>query len=150
MSRRSHRSRGCRGALSRPASTPGAGTLYIAGAPRTHRRTTDGALLIGDAAGLASDRSGEGIGPAVESAIMAAAVIAGASSDFSQARLARYDALVAGRWQRPDPWAAIAGAIPAGVVRSVVAPLLRNRAFVEGVVLNRWFLHANEPLSQAA
>jgi menaquinone-9 beta-reductase len=126
------------------------GHAYLAGAPRTQARTSDGVLLIGDAAGLASDRSGEGIGPAIESALMAASVIADAGADFGQARLARYDALVADRWQRPDPWSAIAGALPAAVVRPVVAPLLRTRAFVEGVVLNRWFLHANEPQWNAA
>jgi len=34
--------------------------------------------------------------------------------------------------------------------RTMVSPLLRNRAFVENVVLTRWFLHAQERLPAAA
>ena len=84
----------------RGVATPGVerwhGHAYVAGAPRTLRRSAGGVLIVGDAAGLASDRSGEGIGPAVDSALMAARVIAEASGDFSEERLARYDALIAG------------------------------------------------------
>jgi len=39
----------------------------------------DGAMLVGDAAGLAYPQSGEGIRPAIESALIAAAVIGGTS-----------------------------------------------------------------------
>lgn len=126
------------------------GHAYLAGATPTIRRTGDGLILIGDAAGLASDRSGEGIGPAVQSAILAASVIDEAAGSGNVGRLTRYDAIVAERWQRRSALDKIAGVVPAAVVRPFVAPLLRTRTFVEGVVLNRWFLHAHEPLGRAA
>ena len=45
----------------------------------------DGVLLIGDAAGLAYAQSGEGIRPAVESALLAASVIRDCNGDYSAA-----------------------------------------------------------------
>jgi flavin-dependent dehydrogenase len=126
------------------------GHAYLAGATRTLRRTGDGLILIGDAAGLASDRSGEGIGPAVQSAILAASVIAEAVTTGEIGRLARYDAMVSERWQRHSALDKVVSVVPAAVARPLVAPLLRTRTFVAGVVLNRWFLHAHEPLGQAA
>lgn len=133
-----------------PPTSAWRGHAYLAGAARALKRSGDGVILIGDAAGLASDRSGEGIGPAVESAMLAARVIAEASGSYAASRLARYDDLVASRWQRRSMLEAIVGAVPVRVARPLVAPLLRTRAFVEGVVLNRWFLHAGDTLSTAA
>jgi flavin-dependent dehydrogenase len=126
------------------------GHAYLAGAARTLRRTADGLILIGDAAGLASDRSGEGIGPAVESAIVAARVIAEAGGSYGASRLSGYDAFVSRRWQRWSALDAMVGAVPPSFVRPLVTPLLRTKAFVAGVVLKRWFLHVNEPLTAAA
>jgi flavin-dependent dehydrogenase len=126
------------------------GHAYLAGASPEHRRTGEGVVLVGDAAGLASDRSGEGIGPAIDSALMAADLIADAAGNFATARLARYDRLVADRWQRADPLAAITRVIPARVLRTMVAPLLRSRSFVTNVVLTRWFLHSQDRLAAAA
>jgi len=126
------------------------GHAYLAGASARHQRTGDGVLLVGDAAGLASDRSGEGIGPAVDSALMAANVIAGAAGRVNASARLRYDAMIAARWQRTDPLAAISRVVPPRVLRTMVAPLLRRRSFVENVVLTRWFLHAQERLPAAA
>jgi len=63
-------------------------------------------LWIGDAAGLASTQSGEGIGPAVESALLAASVILAAGGDYRREKLEQYARLMearsaggaAGRW----------------------------------------------------
>jgi len=126
------------------------GHSYLAGVPPRHQCSGEAVLLVGDAAGVASDRSGEGIGPAVDSGLMAADLISDAAGDFSADRLARYDALVAERWHRSDSWAAVSRLIPQRVLRTMVSPLLRNRAFVENVVLTRWFLHAQERLPAAA
>jgi flavin-dependent dehydrogenase len=117
------------------------GHAYLAGTPGALSRTADGALLVGDAAGLASDRSGEGIGPAVDSAVMAASVIVSADGDFSRERLARYDALVTERWPQRRPWPVLERLIPPGVTTAIATRLLRSRAFVEHVVVKRWFLH---------
>jgi flavin-dependent dehydrogenase len=126
------------------------GHAYLAGAARSVKRSAEGIVVIGDAAGLASDRSGEGIGPAVESAIIAADVIADAGGDSSAARLARYDAIVARRWQQRSPVDALVNVMPPALTRALVGRLLRTRSFVEGIVLNRWFLHAHEPLRDVA
>ena len=56
-------------------------------------------LLIGDAAGLAYPQSGEGIRPAVESALLAARVIDECNHDYSAARLQRYTDLIEQRFQ---------------------------------------------------
>ncbi len=54
----------------------------------------DGLLAVGDAAGLASEQSGEGIRVAVESGELAAGVIAAAGGDYRPARLAPYEAAI--------------------------------------------------------
>ena len=51
---------------------------------------SDGALLIGDAAGLSYNYSGEGIRPALRSALFARETIREAGSDFFSAGLQRY------------------------------------------------------------
>ena len=52
----------------------------------------DGALLIGDAAGLAQPQSGEGILPAIESALLAADTILAANGDYRRDNLEPYAA----------------------------------------------------------
>jgi 2-polyprenyl-6-methoxyphenol hydroxylase-like FAD-dependent oxidoreductase len=54
------------------------------------KQIDDGMLLIGDAAGLAYPQSGEGIRPAVESALMAAATIMEADGDYSMDKMQAY------------------------------------------------------------
>ncbi|HEV3417459.1 MAG TPA: NAD(P)/FAD-dependent oxidoreductase [Pirellulales bacterium] len=104
----------------------------------------DGALLIGDAAGLAYPHSGEGIRPAVESGAMAAEAIAAAAGDYSAAKLDSYRQRVVARYgapraNGPTDW------LPAGWLHSFAARLMASRWFARKVVLDRWFLHAREP-----
>jgi flavin-dependent dehydrogenase len=105
----------------------------------------DGVLLVGDAAGLAYPRSGEGIGPAVESGLLAAGAILEAAG--APGRLARYaDAIVA----RFGPRAARAAAdplarLPHAWKAALAGRLLASRLFARRVVLDRWFLHRGEP-----
>jgi len=60
---------------------------------RSHRRAGDGVLLVGDAAGFLDPMTGHGIGCALQSAALAAEVIAAAAQagDLSAARLGTYD-----------------------------------------------------------
>lgn len=103
----------------------------------------EGALLIGDAAGLAAVHSGEGILPAIESALFAAATIVAARGDYCHATLAPYAARLAshcggGSWQLPDlPF-------PASLVRRLGASLLAHPWSTRHLVLNRWFLHNDQ------
>ncbi|MCK5191753.1 MAG: NAD(P)/FAD-dependent oxidoreductase, partial [Methylococcales bacterium] len=63
----------------------------------------DNVLLIGDSAGLAYPQSGEGIRPAVESAILAAEVIRQCDSDYSIAKLSMYKEKMEQRFGERQP-----------------------------------------------
>ncbi len=100
----------------------------------------DGVLLIGDAAGLASPQSGEGIRPAAESAVLAAEAIVAARGDYQKERLAPYrDRLVerlgTPRKGEPSHW------LPQSWLRGIAGKLLSTHWFTRQVVLDRWFLH---------
>ncbi len=119
------------------------GHAYLLYARQGGRRLVgDGALLIGDAAGLSHPQSGEGILPAVESALLAAHTIVETNGDYRRDNLEPYTALLArlfgGEW----------GELPSlpflsGVTRFVGARLLSSRRFTRHIVLDRWFLHTH-------
>jgi geranylgeranyl reductase family protein len=104
----------------------------------------DGVLLVGDAAGLAYPRSGEGIRPAVESGILAGRTIAEAGGD--PAKLAGYADRIEARFgprarrgDDPTTW------LPPAWKQALAGWLLSRPAFARRVVLDRWFLHRNMP-----
>lgn len=101
----------------------------------------DGLLAVGDAAGLASEQSGEGIRVAVESGELAARVIAAAGGDYRRDRLAPYEEAVTAELGQRQGGAKF-HFVPAAVRRQIGGKLLRNRWFVRRVVLDRWFLHS--------
>jgi geranylgeranyl reductase family protein len=102
----------------------------------------DGVLLVGDAAGLADRRSGEGIGPAVLSAILAAETIGSAGGGYDRERLARYDRSLSRRFGPRRPRAELSGLIPAWIKTLLARRLLATEPFARRVVCERWFLHA--------
>ncbi len=104
----------------------------------------DGALLIGDAAGLAYPQSGEGIRPAVESAIMAAEVILDCRGRYGEGALAAYEARIVERFGRPQQRGA-SGWLPANWLLFLASQLIPNRWFARHVIMDRWFLHAQQP-----
>ena len=107
----------------------------------------DGALLIGDAAGLAYPESGEGIRPAIESALLAAAAIRACGGNYARERLAGYAGAIEARYgTRADR---VHAAAPSGPLRQFAASLLmRTHWFTQQVVTRRWFLHEHvAPLS---
>ncbi len=73
----------------RPAA-PFRGHAYLLAKHARRKVAADGALLVGDAAGLAHDVSGEGIRPAIESGLWAAETILEADGDYRESRLAGY------------------------------------------------------------
>jgi flavin-dependent dehydrogenase len=106
----------------------------------------EGALLIGDAAGLAYPESGEGIRPAVESALLAAEAIRACNGQYSAGRLQAYSEKISGRFgtRRRE---AIALAANASLLKQLAAALLmRTRWFTREIVTRRWFLHEHVPL----
>jgi menaquinone-9 beta-reductase len=108
----------------------------------------DGLLFIGDAAGLAYPQSGEGIRPAVESALMAADVLIGAAGDYRSENLKPYAERIVQRFGTPRSGAA-SDWLPAAFLRFAAARLLAGRWFTRHVVLDRWFLHADMPVLES-
>jgi flavin-dependent dehydrogenase len=111
-----------------------------------HRRIVDaGVLLVGDAAGLAYPQSGEGIRPAIESGLLAAATIVEANGQYTRGRLEAYQERFQARFGTGALSRALSRILPAGFGTAVARRLLETPAFVEHVVLDRWFLRAHEP-----
>jgi geranylgeranyl reductase family protein len=105
------------------------------------RLTGRGALLVGDAAGLAYPESGEGIRTAVESGRLAAAVALAAGGDYAAERLAAYPRHLDQRFGRARRTRSAPGALTAAVARR----LLGSAWFTRHVVIDRWFLHRQQP-----
>jgi menaquinone-9 beta-reductase len=104
----------------------------------------DGVLLVGDAAGLAYSQSGEGIGPAIDSALLAADVVLAARGDYSRERLGEYSRRLAERFgARPrfDP----ARFVPSAVRSALGGWLLASKALNRRLVVEHWFLHRRTP-----
>jgi flavin-dependent dehydrogenase len=110
---------------------PFRGHAYAIRRARPRRLGGERFALVGDAAGLARDVSGEGIGPAVHSAVLAAEAIAAG-------RLATYPARVAAAFGEPDGLLrGIARRLPESVVvmlarLACTRPGLRRRLILEG------------------
>jgi len=107
----------------------------------------DGILLVGDAAGLAYTRSGEGIRPAIESALLAARVIRQAPDVSSTSLQAYGDAIT----ERFGNRAGTTGhPIPDWIRMPLARTLMRSHWFTRKVVTDHWFLHrSTPPLKQA-
>jgi menaquinone-9 beta-reductase len=100
-------------------------------------------MIIGDAAGLAYTQSGEGIRPAIESGIFAAQVVENARGDYSRARLVEYEAKLQARFgERTGP--SLGGMLPEGLRLALARSLMQTRWFTRRVVIDNWFLHANQ------
>jgi len=119
------------------------GHAYLLRGYSGRKLADDGVLLVGDAAGLAYAQSGEGIRPAVESGLIAAAVAVETGGDYRYQRLQAYRERLRARF---GPELAPAGGIVAGFLRDILAgALLGSRWYTRHVVLDRWFLHAHQP-----
>jgi flavin-dependent dehydrogenase len=100
----------------------------------------DGLLLIGDSAGLAYPQSGEGIRPAVESALLAADLVLELSGDYRRERLAGYARRLEQHLGRPRPirparW------LPESWLQHIATRLMATRWFTKRVVIENWFLN---------
>jgi flavin-dependent dehydrogenase len=104
----------------------------------------DGVLLIGDAAGLAYPQSGEGIRPAVESALLAAEVIRNCHEDFSQVNLHPYYEQLVARFGERQPKPGLMERLPLGLKQLLAGQLMQTRWFTRHIVMDRWFLHTQQ------
>jgi flavin-dependent dehydrogenase len=131
-----------RGRLPANTSWRWRGHAYLLAEPRARKVLDDGVLLIGDAAGLAYPQSGEGIRPAIESGMIAAAAIANARGSYSCAHLASYQRQLGDRFgssTRPRR-----SMVPSALTSALAVGLMRVPSFVRHIVLDRWFLRASE------
>jgi len=127
-----------------PADIPNEfrGHAYLLHGHSARKPIDNGVLLIGDAAGLAYLQSGEGIRPAVESALLAAETIIEADGDYRQAHLAPYPQRLQERFGPVQ--SADASIFPQQLQRFIGGKMLSNAWFTRHVVLDRWFLHAQQ------
>lgn len=106
----------------------------------------DGVVLIGDAAGLAYTQSGEGIRPAVESGLLAAKALIEAKGDYSRAKLGTYREFLRTRFGDRQEWSTRIGTkLPPTLMSALGRLLLATPWFSRQVVVEKWFLHADEP-----
>ncbi len=110
--------------------------------PSPRPRYTERALLVGDAAGLAYPQSGEGIRPAVESALLAAQTLIEAKGDYRPVRLRSYDERLRVRLGSGQSHGL---PLPTSWRRALGRWVLGNPALTRRLVLDRWFLHRHVP-----
>jgi len=125
------------------------GHAYLLYPDASRPLVAEGALLVGDAAGLAYPESGEGIRPAIESALLAAETIRSCGGKISKDNFSSYADAIGRRFGTRK-----AGSVPAaprsGPLQQFAAALLmRTNWFTREIVTRRWFLHEHvAPLPQ--
>jgi geranylgeranyl reductase family protein len=102
------------------------------------------ALLVGDAAGLAYMQSGEGIRPAVESALMAARIIGDAQGDYSEPVLKSYQECLQKRFGHRKEQRFLNFELPTGIKQGAARVLMRSPWFIRYMVTERWLLHRQQ------
>ena len=127
------------------------GHAYLLYRQRKPRRLYDnGILLIGDSAGLAYPQSGEGIRPAVESALIAAEVLINANGDYTRAQLAAYETQLVEQFGVRQHNSGKMKLIPKPLLPYIAATMLGSGWLTRHIVLNRWFLHVRQrPLNHS-
>jgi len=121
------------------------GHAYLVAEPVSRHAVGDGVMLVGDAAGLAYPQSGEGIRPAIESGLMAASTIVKADGRYTRDRLGSYEAGFRRRVSTSSVGRVLSRVVPDAMPAALARPFLGSPWFVRHVVLNRWFLHAQQP-----
>lgn len=105
----------------------------------------DNVMLIGDAAGLAYPQSGEGIRPAVESALFAALVVRDCEGNYRSEKLQAYYELIEQRFGQRQPKPGLLERLPLGIKQAVASRLMKTQWFTRNIITNRWFLHSQQP-----
>jgi flavin-dependent dehydrogenase len=104
-----------------------------------------GVALIGDAAGLAYAKSGEGIRPAVESGLLLARALLGARGADDAGALVAYERSIEARFGAREPAGESPPAPPPAWQAALAGKLFAIPAFARRVVIARWFLNAAQP-----
>jgi len=129
-----------------PQDTPEkfSGHAYLLYPHALRRVVNDGVMLIGDAVGLAYPQSGEGIRPAVESALMAADVIKNCQGNYQQRQLNQYHQLLTQRFGARQPAPDLFERLPAKLKQMLASRLMQTQWFTKSMVMDRWFLQSHQ------
>ena len=125
------------------------GHAYLLYGENNRPLVDDQVMIIGDAAGLAYAQSGEGIRPAIESALIAADTIVKAGGDYGKENLQPYAVQLEERLGKRK----LRNANEEGFVSEYVLPplgrmALTNHWFAKNIVIDRWFLHRHQAALQ--
>ena len=121
------------------------GHAYLLAGDTGRNAIGEGVVLIGDAAGLAYPQSGEGIRPAIESGLMAAQTILRAGGAYGRDRLEPYNAHLTKRFGESKLTRMATRLIPGGWSTAIARRMLDSPWLVRHLVIDRWFLHAQQP-----
>jgi len=121
------------------------GHAYHLSGPVCRQAVGEAVMLVGDAAGLAYPQSGEGIRPAIESGLIAAATIVHAQRHYGRERLEPYARQLQKRFGIGPAVRLLSMVVPDGMSAALGHRLIDWPWFVRHVLLNRWFLHAQQP-----
>ena len=102
---------------------------------------TDGVLLAGDAAGVAYNMSGEGIGPAIFSGLAAAETLIGAAGNYSEQGLGGYPERLYRKFGRPyrQGFLAAVSSMPGFLSRAARRAAVGTALSRRSLVADRWF-----------
>ena len=120
------------------------GHAYLLYNHAVREMVADNVLLIGDSAGLAYPQSGEGIRPAVESAMLAANVIRDCAGDYSKEKLQAYNDLLEQRFGKRLPGPDLMESLPMFVKRIFAGQLMKTHWFTRNVMTDKWFLQSHQ------
>ena len=120
------------------------GHAYLLYNHAVREMVADHALLIGDSAGLAYPQSGEGIRPAVESAMLAADVIRSCAGDYSYEKLQAYNDLMQQHFGQRLPGPDSMERLPMFVKKLFASQLMKTHWFTKNVVTDKWFLQSHK------
>jgi len=116
------------------------GHAYHARGPGLRPLAANGALVVGDAAGLAFPESGEGIRPAIESGRCAGQTLVAAAGRSTRNDLSPYEVSMRDRHGAPTPLPGVARSTAKAIGRTL---LRHSRTFTRNVVLDGWFLRTS-------
>ena len=120
------------------------GHAYLLYNHAVREMVADSVLLIGDAAGLAYPQSGEGIRPAVESAMLAAEIISSCNNDYSVEKLQDYNTLMEKRFGKRLPEPDLMEKLPMFVKKAFANKLMKTHWFTKNIVADKWFLQSHQ------
>lgn len=120
------------------------GHAYLLYNHAVREMVSENVLLIGDSAGLAYPQSGEGIRPAVESAMLAADIIRESHGDYSRNNLEQYIELMEQRFGVRTPAPDLMERLPMSLKKMFASELMKTKWFTKNIVTEKWFLQTHQ------